>query len=298
MRLGIDLGGTKTEIIAIDEAGAERLRRRVPTPAHDYAAIIATITALVDETEAALGVRGTVGVGIPGSLSPRTTLVRNSNTVCCNGKPLGADLGRALGREVRVANDANCFALSEARDGAARGATVAFGVILGTGCGAGIVVREQVLLGRHGIAGEWGHDPLPWPRADELDPPACYCGRRGCIEAWISGPALLADHRRHDPDTSVADVPALARAAAAGDAAAAASLQRHTDRTARALACVVNVLDPDVVVIGGGLGQLPQLVESLPAAMQPWIFCDYADVRVVRPLHGDSSGVRGAAWLW
>ncbi len=298
MRLGIDLGGTKTEIVAIDGAGAERLRRRVPTPAHDYDAIVATIAALVAAAEAELGERGTVGVGIPGSLSPRSGLVRNSNTTCCNGRPLGEDLSRALGKAVRVANDANCFALSEASDGAGQGAAVVFGVILGTGCGAGIVVGAQLLHGRHGIAGEWGHNPLPSPGRDETDPPACYCGRRGCIEAWISGPALMADHRRRDPESVVQDVPALVRAAGEGDVAAIASLQRHRDRTARALAAVVNVLDPDVFVIGGGLGQLPGLVEALPEAMRPWIFCDYADVRVVRPQHGDSSGVRGAAWLW
>ncbi len=297
VRIGIDLGGTKTEILALDDGGGARLRRRVATPAHDYDAIVATIAGLVRDAERELGATGTVGVGIPGSISPRTGLVRNANTQACNGRALRQDLAAALAREVRLANDANCFALSEATDGAGQGASIVFGVILGTGCGGGVVVDGRVRAGAHGIAGEWGHNPLPWASGDELPGPACWCGKHGCIEAWLSGPALLADHRRSG-GAAVLDVPAIVAAAQRGEAIAIASLQRHCDRLARALATVVDVLDPDVIVLGGGVGQLPGLCEGVRAQIGAHMFCDYADVTVCTPVHGDASGVRGAAWLW
>lgn len=293
MRIGIDLGGTKTEIAVLDDVGAIRLRRRVPTPASDYAAILATIATLVHDAERELGERGSVGVGTPGSISAATGLLRNSNTLCLNGKPIAADLGDALGREVRVANDANCFALSEAKDGAAAGAAIVFGVIVGSGCGGGIVVEGRALAGAHGIAGEWGHNPLPWPRAEELPGPACYCGKHGCIETWLSGPALARDHGGPEPDAK-----AIVLAANRGDARAIATLERHADRFARALASVIDIIDPDVVVLGGGVGNIASLYTELPARLPTWVFSDRVHTRIVPPIHGDSSGVRGAAWLW
>lgn len=296
MRIGIDLGGTKTEILALADDGATRLRRRVPTPSTSAEAIVATIAALVAEAERDLGEQGTVGVATPGSLSPTTGRLRGSNTTVLNGRPLAAELAHALGREVRVANDANCFALSEATDGAAAGAEIVFGIIVGTGCGGGLVIDRRPITGAHAIAGEWGHNPLPWPRADELPGPACWCGKHGCLETWLSGPALLADHRRHGHDAP--DVPAIADAAARGDAAAIATLSRHADRFARALATVVDLLDPHVVVLGGGLSNLASLYRELPARLPAWVFADAIVTRIVAPAHGDSSGVRGAAFLW
>jgi fructokinase len=293
MRFGIDLGGTKTEIAALADDGAIRLRRRVPTPGTDYAAIIATIATLVLDAEAELGERGTVGVATPGSISAVTGLVRNANTVVMNGRELGVDLERALGREVRVENDANCFALSEAKDGAAAGARNVFGIIVGTGCGGGIVIDGQVVGGMNGIAGEWGHNPLPWPRDDERPGPACYCGKHGCLETWLSGPGIANDHRG-----ASADAKTIAQLAQAGDTAAIATLDRHADRFARALATVINVLDPDVVVLGGGVGRIASLYTELPARLPAWVFSDHVRTRIVAPVHGDSSGVRGAAWLW
>jgi fructokinase len=296
MRIGIDLGGTKTEILALGDDGRTRLRRRVPTPATHAEAIVATIAALVVDAEAQLGETGTVGVATPGSLSPTTGRLRGSNTTVLNGRRLADDLAHALGREVRIANDANCFALSEARDGAAAGAAIVFGIIVGTGCGGGLVIDGRPVEGAHAIAGEWGHNPLPWARADELPGPACWCGKSGCLETWLSGPALLADHRRHGHDAL--DVPAIADAAERGDAAAIATLDRHADRFARALATVVNVVDPHVVVLGGGLSNLASLYRELPARLPAWVFADAIVTRVVAPAHGDSSGVRGAAFLW
>ncbi|MBC8073035.1 MAG: ROK family protein [Deltaproteobacteria bacterium] len=282
MRLGIDLGGTKTELAALDESGAVCLRRRVPTPAHDYAEILATIATLVRDAEHALGEIGTVGVATPGSISSHTGRLRNSNTACLNGMPLAEDLGAALGREVRIANDANCFALSEATDGAAADAELVFGVIAGTGCGGGIVFGRRVLNGSHGIAGEWGHNPLPWPQPDELPGPPCYCGKHGCIETFLSGPAIARDHAAHGG--SERDAPAIVVAAAAGDALA--------------LATIIDVLDPEVVVIGGGVGKITSLYTELPRRLPTWVFSDHVRTRIVPPVHGDSSGVRGAAWLW
>jgi predicted NBD/HSP70 family sugar kinase len=296
LRFGIDLGGTKIELIALDPAHAVRLRRRVPTPQGDYAATLAAIAGLVDAAERELGERGTVGIGTPGAISPASGLMKNCNSTCLNGRPLKEDLERLLGREVRLANDANCFALSEAVDGAAAGAEVVFGVILGTGCGAGVVVRGHVLTGPNAIAGEWGHNPLPWPRDDERPGPACYCGKAGCIETWVSGPGLARDLHRH----AGLDLPAdeIARRADAGDAACAAALARYEDRLARGLAHVINILDPDVIVLGGGMSNLARLYDNVPRLWGRHVFSDRVDTRLALPLHGDSSGVRGAAWLW
>ncbi|MBU0600994.1 MAG: ROK family protein [Gammaproteobacteria bacterium] len=297
MRIGIDLGGTKTELVALDAAGAAVLRRRAPTPAGDYAATVGLIVRLVREADAALGVCAPVGIGTPGSVSPLTGRMRNANSLCLNGQPLREDVAAALGRDVRLANDANCFALSEAVDGAGRGAPVVFGVILGTGVGGGVVIDGKVLAGACGVAGEWGHNPLPaGPDTEGLALPLCYCGRRGCIESWLSGPALAADHLRATGE-AVTPEQIVARVAA-GDAACDASLVRHETRLARALAGVINLLDPHVIVLGGGLSALPRLYERVPRLWGPHVFSDHIATRLLPPVHGDASGVRGAAWLW
>ncbi|WP_374479058.1 ROK family protein [Zoogloea sp.] len=296
MRIGIDLGGTKIEIIALDDAGHTLARRRVATPQGDYAATLHTVAGLVDAVETELGRRGTVGVGTPGAVSKASGLMKNANSTCLNGQPLPDDLRRLLGREVRTANDANCLALSEAVDGAAAGAEVVFAVILGTGVGGGIVVRGQLLSGINSIAGEWGHNPLPLPAGADLPLPACYCGRAGCIETYLSGPGLAADHLR---SSGVELAPeAMVAAALDGDAACEASLQRYEARLARALAGVINILDPDVVVLGGGLSNVDRLYERVPTLWAPHVFSDSVATRMSPALHGDSSGVRGAAWLW
>jgi fructokinase len=297
VRIGVDLGGTKTEIVALVPDGSEALRRRVATPQTGYDAIVTAIRDLVRAAEADIGAAGSVGVGIPGAVSPRTGLVKNANTTVLNGKPFAADLAAALARPVRLDNDANCFALSEAVDGAGRGARCVFGVILGTGVGAGIAIDGRVHKGRHLVAGEWGHNPLPWPSVPELtEAPPCYCGKSGCIETWVSGPAFAADHARA---TGVyLPAPDILEHAAAGDAAAEASYQRYVYRLARSLAHVVNVLDPDAIVLGGGMGQVDRLTEDLPILMPAYVFSDHCDTPIVRPRHGDSSGVRGAARLW
>jgi fructokinase len=298
-RLGIDLGGTKIEIVALDADGTECVRHRVPTPHGDYDATLAAIAGLIAEAERRLGVAAgscTVGIGTPGSLSRTTGLLRNSNSICLNGRPFKTDLETQVGRTIRMSNDANCFALSEAQDGAGAGARVVFGAILGTGVGAGIVVAGQALDGCNAIAGEWGHNPLPWPRDDERPGALCYCGRRGCIETWVSGPAFERDHQAHVGH----DVPTaqIAAAAAAGDAAATASLVRYEERLARALAHVINLLDPDVIVLGGGMSNVDRLYDAVPKLWGAWVFSDRVDTRLVRNAHGDSSGVRGAARLW
>jgi predicted NBD/HSP70 family sugar kinase len=295
MRLGIDLGGTKIEIVALDAAGVERLRRRVPTPQGDYAATIAAVAALVERAERELGERCAVGIGTPGSLSRATGLLRGSNSVCLNGMPLRTDLEARLGRPVAIANDANCFALSEAVDGAGRGAEVVFGVILGTGVGGGIVMRGRVLEGPNGVAGEWGHNPLPWAEEHERPGPPCYCGQAGCVETFLSGPGLMRDHRQATGEDLAAE--AIVARAAAGDAACDATLARYEHRLARALAGIVNVLDPDAIVLGGGLSNVDRLYESVPRLWGRWVFSDRVDNRLLRNVHGDSSGVRGAAWL-
>ena len=269
-RIGVDLGGTKIELLALDREGREVFRRRVPTPRGDYGATLGAVVALAGTAEDELKVKATIGIGIPGALSRVTGLVKNANSTCLIGRPLKQDLERALNREVRIANDANCFALSEAVDGAGKGAEVVFGVILGTGVGAGIVVRGEVLTGPNRIAGEWGHNPLPLPRQEDLPLPECYCGRKGCIEAYLSGPAL-----QNNP-----------------------GMEQYEERLARSLAGVINILDPDVIVLGGGISNIQRLYANVPKLWQPYIFSDQVATRLLPPVHGDSSGVRGAAWLW
>ena len=293
LRLGIDLGGTKIEIAAFDEHGRELLRRRVATPQGDYRATVGTVAALVEAVENELHARGSVGIGMPGAESRNSGLIKNANSTCLIGQPLRRDLQTLLQREIRLANDANCFALSEAVDGAAAGAEVVFGVILGTGCGGGIVVRGQVLTGANAIAGEWGHNPLPWPTDDERPGPACYCGKHGCNETWLSGPGLARDHFAHSGQTLTAE--AIANSP---DPVCQASLARYEDRLARGLANVINLLDPDVIVLGGGLSNIARLYENVPRLWSRYVFSDHVATRLVAPLHGDSSGVRGAAWLW
>jgi fructokinase len=295
LAIGVDLGGTKIEIVAIDGDGRELARRRVATPRDDYGATVEAIARLIEAEEARLGARGSVGMGHPGAISPATGLVKNANSTWLNGRPLHTDLAARLGREVVLANDANCLALSEATDGAAAGARIVFAVILGTGVGGGIAVEGKVLDGANAIAGEWGHNPLPWPEPEELPGPRCWCGLAGCQEAWLSGPGLAADHRR--VSGQAVDGPTIAAAAAVGDAAAAASLERYARRLARGLAAVINLLDPDVIVLGGGLSRLDGLYAVVPELWRRWIFSDRVDTRLVPARHGDSSGVRGAAWL-
>jgi fructokinase len=296
LRLGIDLGGTKIEIAALDGAGRIVERVRVATPEGDYEATLRALCDLVAGVEKALGARGTVGIATPGSISPASGLLRNSNSVCLNGRPFKQDLERRLGREVRIENDANCFALSEAADGAGQGASVVFGVILGTGVGGGIVVGGHVLRGANAIAGEWGHNPLPWPRPDELPGRACFCGRAGCIETFLSGPGLAADHARV-AGSALAGEEIVSRALA-GDMACQATLGRYEERLARALASVVNIVDPDVIVLGGGLSNVRRWYEAVPVLWGRFVFSDVIRTRLVPHVHGDSSGVRGAAWLW
>ena len=296
IRIGIDLGGTKTEIIALDDRRNELLRRREPTPSNDYDATLALIGRLVREAEISIGKRGSVGIGTPGALSPATQRIRNSNSSCLNGRPLKDDLERALAREIRIENDANCFALSEAIDGAARKFASCFGVILGTGVGGGIVIDGRLVQGANAIAGEWGHNPLPWPEPDELPGPPCYCGRRGCTEMFLSGPGLSLDHEAVAGEKLAAE--AIVQRAANGDAAAAQSLGRYEKRLARGLASVMNILDPHVIVLGGGLSNIERVYENVPRLWGRWVFSDVVRTRLVCNDHGDSSGVRGAALLW
>jgi fructokinase len=322
-RLGIDLGGTKIEIIALDAAGNEMLRRRVPTPQTDYEATVEAVANLVRQAETDLGITGTVGIGTPGALSLASGLMKNCNSTCLIGHPFQQDIETALGREIRLTNDANCFALSEASDGAAAGANVVFGVILGTGVGGGIVAHGRILDGPNRIAGEWGHNPLPyfqfahaqadheetgahpatgerivhpWPSEREFNGPQCYCGKKGCIEAYLSGPALTADHVRYGGE----DLPAyeIAQLANAGYGPCSKTLARYEERLARALASIINILDPDVIVLGGGLSNIQRLYENVPKLWPRYVFSDRVDTVLVPPRHGDSSGVRGAAWLW
>lgn len=299
LRIGIDLGGTKIEGIALD-GSREVARQRVDTPRDDYEGTIGAIASVVDALDRRAGGRGTVGVGIPGTLSPTTGLVKNSNSVWLIGRPLRTDLEQRLARAVRIANDANCLAVSEAADGAAAGADVVFGVIVGTGTGAGIVVRGHVLTGPNGIAGEWGHNPLPWPETDEQPGPACYCGRGGCVETFLSGPGMMADHQGRTG--ARATPPDIVAHAAHGDRGAEDTVARYERRMARALAGVINVLDPDVIVLGGGLSNIARLYDNVPRLWSEWVFSAGVGERVRTSLvcarHGDSSGVRGAAWLW
>ena len=295
MRIGIDLGGTKIEGIALSNSGEIPLRHRVATP-RSYEATLDALVGVVDTIERAVNMRCPVGIGIPGTVMPETGVVKNANSVCLNGETLQADLNARLGRTVRLMNDANCFALSEAADGAAAGAPVVFGVILGTGVGGGIVVDGKCLIGANQITGEWGHNPLPWPSHEEIPGPSCYCGRRGCIEAFISGPAMARDHTAHTGKTlSTYDI---VKGARDGDPEPVATMERYYNRLARSLATVINLLDPDVIVLGGGMSNVPGLAEAAFDRLPGYVFSDTIETRVVHNMHGDSSGVRGAAWLW
>lgn len=296
LRIGIDVGGTKIEGAVIDESGTVQLRRRTSSPAGDYRATIAAIVTIIGDIERDLGVTASVGIGIPGAISPATGLVKNANSTWLIGRPLQRDLETALARPVRLANDANCFALSEATDGAAAGAETVFGVILGTGVGGGIAVNGQIQVGANAIAGEWGHNPLPWPEPDEMPGPPCWCGRSGCIETFLSGSGLAADHHRHTGRSLTARE--IAHTAETGDPDCRATLARYSGRLARGLALVINVIDPDAIVLGGGLSAIGMLYDDVPRRWQRYVFSDRVLTRLLAPTHGDSSGVRGAAWLW
>jgi fructokinase len=295
MRIGIDLGGTKIEIIALDEQGAELHRERLATPRGSYDGTIDALASLVATAERVIGRRGRIGIAMPGAISPATGLVKNANSTWLNGRRLRADIEAALGRAVRLTNDANCFALSEATDGAGAGAETVFGVIAGTGTGGGIVVQGHLCTGPNAIAGEWGHNPLPWPDDDERPGPPCYCGKHGCIETFLSGPGMADDHARVAGTRLEAHE--IAFEAAAGDAACEATLARYERRMARALASIINVLDPDVIVLGGGISKLQRLYERVPRLLPEYVFSDRVATKILPPVHGDSSGVRGAAWL-
>ncbi len=295
MRIGIDLGGTKIEGIVLNDEGEEIIRHRIATPQGDYLGTLQAIKGLVDYLESSTTHAETIGIGTPGAISTATGLMKNSNSVCMNGKPVHEDIETLLGRKVSLANDANCFALSEATDGAAKDAEVVFGVIVGTGTGAGIVVNGKLLTGSNCISGEWGHNPLPWPQDVELPGPQCYCGKTGCIETWLSGPGMMRDHELYA--NVFLDAETIVSKAQFGDEDAEETLQRYEDRMARSLASVINILDPDVIVLGGGMGNIKRLYKSVPALWSQYVFSDEVRTRLVAPVYGDSSGVRGAAWL-
>lgn len=295
-RIGVDLGGSKIEGAALDASGCVRVRCRVPTPADDYRATIEAIIYLVGVIEQEIGTTATVGIGIPGAVSSATGLVKNANSTWLIGRPLQHDIETALGRPTRLANDANCFALSEATDGAGAEMHSVFGIILGTGVGGGIVIGRQIHVGANAIGGEWGHNPLPWPAPQETPGPPCYCGRTGCLETFLSGPALAADHYRHTGQTL--DAPQITGAAKVGDASCRATLGRYMHRLARGLASAINLIDPDAIVVGGGLSRISALYEQVPQLWTRYVFSDRVVTRLLPPMHGDSSGVRGAAWLW
>ena len=294
LRIGVDLGGTKIETVALAPDGTERFRRRIDTPRGDYQATLQAIRSIVAAAEEACGETGLVGIGMPGTISPATGLVKNANSTWLNGQRLHEDLQRTLARPVRLANDANCFALSEAIDGAGAGARVVFGVIIGTGTGGGVVIEGKVLVGANAVGGEWGHNALPWPDADEWPGPPCYCGLHGCIETFLSGSGLQRAYGGATPP-SARDI---AAAATRGDPTAAAAIDRYSVRLAKALATVINLLDPDVIVLGGGLSNIDALYTSVPARWSDWVFSDAVTTKLARAAHGDASGVRGAAWLW
>ncbi len=296
VRIGVDLGGTKIEAIALAPDGTTLVRQRVLTPHDDYDATVQAIVDLVTSVERELGTQGTVGLGTPGAISPATGLIKNSNSTWVNGRNLAEDLKVRLNRPLRFNNDANCFALSEATDGGGANARVVFGVILGTGTGGGVIIDGRPLVGVNAIGGEWGHNPLPWPTPEELPGPSCYCGRRGCLETFLSGPGFSRDY---EADTGTQrQASEIAQAARDGETAAQAALARYEGRLARGLATVINLIDPDVIVLGGGLSNLDSLYERVPLLWTTYVFSDRIDTRLVRPVHGDSSGVRGAAWLW
>ncbi len=294
-KLGIDLGGTKIEIIALDDQGKEHFRQRLATPQGDYQSIINTISHLIDEAEKVVGISECVGIGAPGAISPATGLMKNSNSACLNGKPFLDDLKKALGKVVIIENDANCFALSEAVDGAAKGKEIVFGVIIGTGTGAGVVINQQVIRGANAISGEWGHNPLPWPNTNELPGLDCYCGKQGCIETWLSGVGISRNFEKSYQRTLTAE--SIVLAAEVGDQACEQALRDYEDRLARGLAHVINILDPQVIVLGGGMSNIARLYQNVPARWGQYVFSDSVSTRLVPPMYGDSSGVRGAAWL-
>lgn len=296
IKIGIDLGGTKIEGIALSDAGNELFRHRISTPQGDYKGTLRSIAELIYLIESETGNKCSIGICTPGALSPATGLMRNSNSVCMNGKPVLTDLQDLLQRVIRIANDANCFALSEAVDGVAKDAAVVFGVIIGTGTGGGIVIDKKVLVGPNAIAGEWGHNPLPWPQDLELPGPECYCGKSGCIETWLSGPGIMRDHELHNNEFMDAEM--LDNKARFGDEDANETLQRYEDRMARSLAHVINILDPDVIVLGGGMGNIKRLYDNVPEIWSDFVFSDVVNTKLLAPVYGDSSGVRGAAWLW
>ena len=296
MRIGVDVGGTKIEAIALGDDGRELYRRRTATPKEDYEGTVSAIVGLVRRAERELKERGTVGVGIPGAVSPATGLIKNANSTWLIGNPLDKDLSHELEREVRVQNDANCFAVSEAVDGAGAEAACVFGVIVGTGTGGGIAMNKRVLTGPNAIAGEWGHIQLPWMTPEEFPGPDCYCGKQGCIETFLSGPGMARDHQNATGETLTAEE--IVQRAEAKNASAEATLLRYEDRMARGLAAIITVLDPDAIILGGGMGNIKQLYRHVPRLWQRYVFSDHVDTPLVPPVHGDSSGVRGAAWLW
>jgi len=296
MRLGVDLGGTKIEAIALNDNGDILLRQRIATPVNNYQKTLQAIIKLINTVEKTLDQQGSIGIGTPGALSPVSELLRNSNSVCMNGQAVKQDLEKLLQREIRMANDANCFALSEATDGAAKNAAVVFGVIVGTGTGSGIVVNRKILTGSNSIAGEWGHNPLPWPADNERPGPDCYCGKSGCIETFLSGPGMTLDYEMSTGEKLNAKD--IVQRAEQGDIQAELCLQRYEDRMARSLSHVINILDPDVIVLGGGLSNIKRLYKNVPEKWGQYVFSDYVSTQLLLPEYGDSSGVRGAAWLW
>lgn len=296
MRIGIDLGGTKIEGVVLDASGLVAARRRVKTPPGDYDGTVRAIVEVVERLEQETGVTSSVGLGMPGIISPASGLVKNANSVCLNGRPLDRDLETALGRPIRIENDANCFALSEASDGAAAGRGCVFGVILGTGTGGGVVVGGRILHGRNAVGGEWGHNPMPWPQPGEWPGESCYCGRTGCIETFLSGPGLARDFAQATGQPT--DPAEIVRRAGAGGKEAVSCLDRYVDRLSRALATIINVIDPDAIVLGGGLSGIERLYRDVPGRWSGYVFSDRVDTELLPPKFGDSSGVRGAAWLW
>lgn len=298
MRIGIDLGGTKIEGIALDDTGNEIYRKRTDAPQAVYQNTVNAIVNLVNEIEKKIQNTATVGIGIPGTISPKTGLVKNANSTWLIGQPLHTDLEAVLKREVRIENDANCFVVSEATDGAAQNAEIVFGVIIGTGTGGGIFIRGQSIIGANAIAGEWGHNPLPWPTQNELPGRECYCGKQGCIETWLSGPGFAVDHQTRNFQSNKITAKEIVTLAGQGDEYAQESLQLYEERLAKSLASIINVVDPDVIVLGGGMSNIKQLYKNIPERWEKYIFSDHINTKLVAPEHGDSSGVRGAACLW
>ena len=298
MRIGIDLGGTKIEGIALNDAGQVLIRKRIDAPQGNYQNTLIAIVNLISDIEEKTQLKGSVGIGIPGTISPKTDLVKNANSVWLINKPLQTDLESMLKREIRIENDANCFVVSEATDGAAKDAEIVFGVIIGTGTGGGIFIRGQSIIGANAIAGEWGHNPLPWPTQDELPGRDCYCGKQGCIETWLSGTGFANDHKEHNHLDKIITAKEIILLANNDDETATASLKRYEERMAKSLASIINVIDPDVIVLGGGMSNIQSLYENVPKLWGKYIFSDHVSTQLVSPKHGDSSGVRGAAWLW